>query len=122
MNSGNRSVSGILLLLATLVATDAGRVGESGSGAMRVAPGFVRTSTEIATPCQATNARSREIVFEMIEPGDDAAMALIASREIVRFEWRPETGELVYDTAAVTSLFDDLLTSHAVETSNCRSR
>lgn len=114
-----------LLALATLVATDAGRVGESGTGAMWIAPELVRVAAPAAMACsQPANLRAREIVFEIIEPGDSAPAALAAaSREVVRFEWHPESGELVYDTAARTAVFSDVLPTHsaAIETTSCLS-
>ncbi|HEX6636868.1 MAG TPA: hypothetical protein VF033_04350 [Steroidobacteraceae bacterium] len=113
MNAGKYRVS-IGFLIAAFMAVDAGRVGESGSGAMWIAPEFVSAARISSTPCgQTASLEPRELVFETIEPGEfdarEARELTAAAREIVRFEWNPATSELRYDTAAPTAVFSDLV-------------
>lgn len=98
------------------MAVDAGRVGESGSGAVWIAPELLATAPPAATPCsQKTSLQPRGLVFETIEAGEvDAQQArelTAAAREMVRFEWDPATSELRYDTTATTAVFSDLVPS-----------
>ena len=104
-----------MFLSLTLAATDAGRVGESGTGAMWVAPELL-LDAPAAQPCSQPAAfRTRELVFETVELDDiDAELPrqLAASaREVVAFEWNAHTGELSYNTTAATRVFNDLAPS-----------
>jgi hypothetical protein len=131
VKSGYRTVSISLALLAVLSAPDAGRDGESGTGAMWIAPELAgaATPTAQAQPCsQSIALHARELLFETIGPGEGRASPLLAhaSREMVRFEWNPATGELSYDTDAPTGVFSDLAASSRLSDhpapSSCGSR
>jgi hypothetical protein len=129
VNSGNRKVSACLALFAVLAAPLAGRHAENGTGAMWIAPELVDAATPVTQPCsQSAALHAREIVFETLSPGepvDDARLLATASREMVRFEWNPSTGELSYDTSAAGGVFSDLATSSRISgppPSSCGSR
>lgn len=114
VKSGNRSVSVALFSFAALHAADAGRVGESGSGAMWIAPELVQVQVQMSAPVQPCSAtaslRTRQLVFETLEPGgEEPGLPPAAGREVVSFEWNPRTGELYYHTRAPTGIFSDLV-------------
>jgi hypothetical protein len=102
-------------LSVAFAATDAGRVGESGTGAMWIAPELV-TAAPAARPCsQPTALQARDLVFETLEVEDiDAELPrqlATASHEVVAFEWNAATGELSYTTSADAGVFSDLASS-----------
>jgi hypothetical protein len=116
------------LLLAAFISPHAGRVSESGTGAMWVAPELVATHAGPAQPCaQSAALRAKSLVFETIERGasfDEARLAS-AAREVVSFEWNPATGELSFSTSAPTGVFKDLAASSPAylrSAPNCGSR
>ena len=124
----SRSVS-LLLLFAALTAADAGRVGESGTGAMWIAPELLEAHATAQTCAQTASMTSRELVFEMLQPDDiDADLPRLlatASREVVDFEWNPATSELRFTTTAPTAVFSDLELSAQASVAlpmNCGSR
>ena len=83
MNSGTRNFFiTALVFFGALVATDAGRVGEDGTGAMWVAPELLDAlgSEVVGTADLQTNGR-------------------------VAFEWHPATGELSFATNGVKPAF-----------------
>src|SRR5262245_64604761 len=110
VKSGYGMVSISLLMLA-VCAADAGREGETGTGAMWIAPELAREPTAL-TCAQSASVRPRDLVFETIEPGEvdeeEIRLLSMAGREVVSFEWNPATGELSYSTTAPTAVFSDL--------------
>jgi len=85
VNSGNRIFAvAALAFFGAFVATDAGRVGEDGTGAMWVAPELLDALDQGGRPdC------NHEVVIE--------AADLEANGRVV-FEWHPATGELTFAT------------------------
>jgi hypothetical protein len=65
---------------------------------------------------EASSPRVRELVFEIIGPDDavDAKLQAVSGREVVTFEWLPQTGELRYRTGAPTVLFRDLVAASPI--------
>ena len=111
--NGSQRVALGLLSFAALIATDAGRPGESGTGAMWIAPELVAAPAS-GLPCsQVASLSGREVVFEILEPGADADPRLLAaaSREMVDFEWDPSTGELAFHTTSTSAVFNDLVST-----------
>jgi hypothetical protein len=87
VNSGNRTSSiAVLLFLGAIVATDAGRVGEDGTGAMWVAPELLEALGEDRLPGCA-----HDVVIRTD----------LQTNGRVVFEWHPETGELSFATGGV---------------------
>ena len=115
VKSGNRWVCLGVSLFAVFSA-DAGRVSESGTGAMWIAPEIVSSGIKTPTLAQSCNqesrARARELVFETLAPEDiDAELPRLmaeASHEVVDFQWNPATSELSFDTSAPPAVFSDL--------------
>jgi hypothetical protein len=100
-----------LFSVAVLMATDAGRDSENGTGAMWVAPELVVSSPLVQTCGQPAGQRS-ELVFETLEPDDIDTelprLMAMAAREVVDFEWHSATGELSFSTTAPSAVFSDL--------------
>jgi hypothetical protein len=117
-----------LSLYAALHAADAGRVHESGTGAMWIAPELVAGSLPVQHCGQKTALQSRELTFETLDPRDiDTELPRLlasATREVVTFEWNAATGELAFSTNAASSVFSDLAASSRISPSarNCGSR
>ena len=109
------------------MASAAGRVREGGGGTWWSAPDLLQAASP-AQSCSHAGAQVRDLVFETLElDADDLrdVEALAAARrEVVRFDWNPATGELTYDTAAPTSVFNDLAPSAGVSAPvlSCESR
>lgn len=92
MNSGTRIYSiAALAFFGAIVAEDAGRVGEDGTGAMWVAPELLDALGEIRLP-----GCSHEVVIEAAD---------LQSNGRVVFEWHPATGELTFATNEVKPEF-----------------
>jgi hypothetical protein len=62
-----------------------------------------------ATVCSDEAASATTLVFERIS-GDEQHPLTVhpADREIIDFEWNPESGELTYRTTTATRIFSDL--------------
>jgi hypothetical protein len=88
VKSGNRKVFVIAttLIVVALCATDAGRVGEDGTGAMWVAPELLALLESPAS-----------VVCNGVIPAQPTGLPTHGK---VTFEWNPETGELWFDPAA----------------------
>jgi hypothetical protein len=107
-----RGLTPALLCVSALFATDAGREGESGAGALWVAPELVNVHPD-AQPCsQLADLRAPELMFEVLDPdridADRPQLLVSATREVVTFEWNATTGELSYIATAPTRMFSDL--------------
>jgi len=88
VNSGNRTVTlAALTLLGLVIAADAGRVGEDGTGAMWIAPELV-AAVDPAIEGRCTS----DVVVQVAD---------LASAGTMTFEWHPETGELSFDPQRV---------------------
>lgn len=116
------------MLCATLYAANAGRPGESGTGAMWIAPELV-DSRHAAQPCrQLTRLDAPDLVFERLDfPATDPDHPELtdSAREVVAFDWNPATGELSYSATATTRVFSDLgyaTLASAAAGRNCGSR
>lgn len=111
MKTGNHAVYIVFLSFATLTATNAGRDGENGTGAMWIAPELVADSFQVQTCSQQAGQRS-DLVFETLQPEDiDTEMPRMmatAAREVVDFEWNAASGELGFSTTAPSAVFSDL--------------
>ena len=82
MNSGNRVYSiAALICLGAFAATDAGRAGEDGTGAVWVAPELLEILEAVRLPGCA-----HDVVIE----------ADLRNNGRVAFEWHPATGELSF--------------------------
>jgi hypothetical protein len=114
VNSGNRSAfSSVFVCVAMLATSQAGRVGEDGSGALWIAPELIKHPLPVLECTQATEPQALELQFEMIEMGEDPQLPRLAAagaRRTVAFEWNAATGELSFDTdtAASAAMFRDL--------------
>jgi len=102
-----------LTFLGLIVAADAGRVGEDGTGAMWIAPELV----ELLAPATQSGCTEHIVV----------TVADLASAGRT-FEWHPETGELSFDAHGVmpqVALPEDWLPDSqvlALPTQSCGSR
>jgi len=109
VNKGNNAVSVALLTFVVLMATDAGRDTETGTGAL-IVPALA-ADPEVQA-CSQPAAHRAELVFEMLDPHDidtNLPQALATgAREVVDFEWNEATGELSFRTTATSTVFSDL--------------
>jgi hypothetical protein len=125
VKSGYRQVSIGLLVFVALGPTDAGRLHESGTGAMWIAPELVASSSGVQKCSQAAAMSRPELIFETLDAGDldDEAPRQLASaaREVVDFQWNPATGELSFHTHATTGIFSDLAPSSAASAASAPS-
>jgi hypothetical protein len=113
--------------VALLAATQAGRPGEDGSGAMWIAPELI--PPKVADHCtHRAPSASREIVFELIslDDGPDTASLLGDTRRPVVFEWNAATGELSIAGSAGTRMFRDVrgtpVAASPLQARSCGSR
>jgi hypothetical protein len=114
-----------LMTFTVLGTVDAGRLHETGTGAVWVMPGLLNVAPDVQTCGQTAALRARELVFETVEVEDidtelPSHMAA-TGREVVRFEWNAETGELTFDTTAPSAIFSDLAIATAVSSAPFRS-
>ena len=111
VNKGNFTVSTTFLAFVALMATNAGREHEPGTGAMRVAPELLAAPRPVQA-CDQPAAPRAELVFEILEAGDgdDELPRVLATgaREVVDFDWNEATGELTFSTTATSTVFSDL--------------
>lgn len=118
-----------LLCFVALHAEQAGREGESGTGALWIAPELVAGASP-ALPCgQAASLARRDLVFETLDPADlDTELPRLlaaGTREVVDFTWNPATSELSFTTTAPTAVFSDLALpgqASGANSRNCGSR
>lgn len=128
VKSGYRWVSAGFLLFTTLMAVDAGRVHESGTGAMWIAPELLPRALPARHCAQVAAIPQRDLVFETLDPRHiDDHLPLITSsapREVVNFEWNAATGELSFDTHSASAVFSDLAAAQVSSGSlpSCGSR
>jgi hypothetical protein len=128
VNSGNRRFLPALILCATLYAANAGRPGESGTGAIWIAPELLESRHDVQPCRQLTTVDAPDPVFEMLEAETadlDGPQLADSAREVVAFEWNPATGELSYSATATTRVFSDLgyaTLASAAAFRNCGSR
>ena len=112
VNPGNRAVSISFLTFAVLMAGEAGREHEPGTGAVRVAPELLANHSPRVQSCSQPAAQPAELEFGMLEADDidtDLPRLLATgAREVVDFEWNETTGELSFSTTASSAVFSDL--------------
>jgi hypothetical protein len=111
VNSGNRTVFSLLFAgVAIAASSQAGRVGEDGSGAMWVATELLAPPPSAATCSQPTQFHAEELVFETImDRGElDWATSGVLAGKAVLFDWNGRTGELTYAGATAAGIFRDL--------------
>jgi hypothetical protein len=105
VKAGSHKVSTSLFVFAMCMATDAGRIHESGAGAWRIAPELAALGHPTSAPAcsQPATARHSQGLFETLDPAapdvELARMVSVGSREIVDFQWNPATGELSFSLA-----------------------
>jgi hypothetical protein len=111
VNTGNRKVLSRLSLgaLVLMVSTQAGRIGEDGSGAMWIAPELLAAKTRVE-PCNRRNpASTRDVVFEVIRLEDHPDSPHFETRQgAVAFEWNAATGELSFAGTSRGEIFPDV--------------
>ncbi len=95
----------VLTLLGAMAATDAGRVEQSHSDGIWIAPELVETDVVTVADCVAVSSPDRAQRFEKIAVGDDAVPS------IVKFAWHPDTGELSFTTQAALTLPESFVTA-----------
>jgi hypothetical protein len=88
------------------VASQAGRVGEDGSGAMWIAPELVRSTPSLRECSQAGHAVALPLTFEKLELS--AAETMVETPRGTIFAWNPATGELGFTGTIPASVFTDL--------------
>jgi hypothetical protein len=99
-------------MLGALAAADAGRVDENRHGGIWLAPELVETAAVSHADCDvALSPPGRELRFEKIAAGDDAAIP-----SIVKFAWHPDTGELSFTTQAALTLPESFVTAASART------
>jgi hypothetical protein len=91
VNSGNRVTTAVISLLCVFAATDAGRVGEDGTGAMWVAPELLAAVAPAQPECGSN------VVVQVTD---------LAAAGRVNFDWHPATGELSFDARGVMPQVD----------------
>jgi hypothetical protein len=127
VSSGNPVHRGIFACVALVAASQAGRVGEDGSGAMWIAPELIQPPAALADCSHTSEPHDLELVFEAIELGetelDLSRLAAAGSRRSVAFEWNPATGELSFSGTVPAPVFNDLQSAAtqgpALLTGNC---
>jgi hypothetical protein len=111
VSPGNRPVyCGVFACAALVAASQAGRVGEDGSGAMWIAPELIQAPAALTECSQTSEPHDLELVFEAIELGeaelDLPRLAATGARRTVAFEWNPATGELSFSGTVPAPGFD----------------
>lgn len=102
--------------VAMLAATQAGRVGEDGSGALWVAPELVAGASLSGPRCAATaSPRPRELTFETLDRAETADAAFRIESRQLKFAWNPATGELSLANPESPREFAELLASAPAE-------